>query len=276
MEQRQIARQRRRKRIKKRKRIFCALLLPGLILAGVQALGRALPESRIGFQMASPKTKEGYPSFLSSGGREKKLLIDAPFFDQRENWPTGCESVSAVMALNYFGAEITVDEFIDGFLPRGNAPHQNSEGKIVGCDPRKAFSGDPRSEEGWGCCAPVIARAVQAVIDEKKLSLSVQELEGKTLEELFGEYLSQGVPVILWATIDMEPPQPDTVVTLEETGEQYQWYYPMHCLLLVGKDDESYYFNDPAAGKAVHYLKEAVEAAYAGLGSQAVAILPEK
>ena len=45
----------------------------------------------------------------------------------------------------------------------------------------------------------------------------------------------------------------------------------MHCLLLVGVDEESYYFNDPMAGKAVTYPKGAVARAYEGLGRQALA-----
>lgn len=262
----------RRRKTPQRKWILFALLLPEIFLI---VLGGKAAENRKAIQIGVQETQEGYPSFLFSTGRKKKLLIDAPFFDQREKWPTGCESVSAVMALNYFGVEITVDEFIDGYLPMGSVPYQNASGALVGCDPRKMFSGDPRSESGWGCCAPVIFHAVEKVIQEKELPLSIQELEGKSLEELFGEYLSREIPVILWATIDMEPPMPDAVVTLEETGEQYQWYYPMHCLLLVGRDEGGYYFNDPSAGKAVYYLKDEVETAYTELGSQAVVILPD-
>ena len=42
-----------------------------------------------------------------------RQVLDAPFIDQREKYPTGCESVSAVMALQYAGVDITVEEFID-------------------------------------------------------------------------------------------------------------------------------------------------------------------
>ncbi len=35
---------------------------------------------------------------------------------QTDNWPTGCESVTAVMALNAAGIEISVDDFIDDYL----------------------------------------------------------------------------------------------------------------------------------------------------------------
>ena len=37
--------------------------------------------------------------------------IQVPYIDQSIKYPTGCESVSAVMLLKYLGYEITVDEF---------------------------------------------------------------------------------------------------------------------------------------------------------------------
>lgn len=36
--------------------------------------------------------------------------IEVPYIDQSVKYPTGCESVSAVMLLKYLGYEITVDE----------------------------------------------------------------------------------------------------------------------------------------------------------------------
>ena len=43
----------------------------------------------------------------------KRVIIEAPYIDQSLRWPTGCESVSAVMLLRYLGYDITVDEFIE-------------------------------------------------------------------------------------------------------------------------------------------------------------------
>ena len=42
--------------------------------------------------------------------------IQVPYIDQSIKYPTGCESVSAVMLLKYLGYEITVDEFIQNCL----------------------------------------------------------------------------------------------------------------------------------------------------------------
>ncbi len=205
-----------------------------------------------------------------AGGR-----LDVPFLDQRDSFPTGCESVCAVMVLQYYGADVTVDEFIDGYLPLGDAPHWDVEGNYVGCDPRKAFPGNPRTEGGWGCWAPVIEDSLERLLrDRPELSLSVKELQGASLEELCKTYVEAGVPVLVWATIDMEEPWASDTFLLEDTGEEFTWLYPLHCLVLVGRDEKNYYFNAPLAGKSVPYSRAASESAYQGLGEQAVVLLP--
>lgn len=219
------------------------------------------------------------PSFAAILGGEAPLdqsgqEINAPFIDQRDKYPTGCESVTAVMALQYAGIDISVEDFIDYYLPQGNAPHYDQWGDYVGADPRQAFLGSPYSEEGWGCYAPVIAGAVEQVLQDRQVTdLQVKELEGTTLSTLCREYVEKGTPVMLWATIDMEPPTLSTEYMLEDTGEMFTWIYPLHCLLLVGEDGDSYYFNDPLAGKNVSYDKDQVETAYQGVGMQAVVLV---
>ena len=221
----------------------------------------------------SPPAPAFQPKFLQVQGAR---VIDAPYIDQRVKYPTGCESVTAVMALRYFGADISVETFIDRYLPRGNAPHYEGGGRYVGCDPRKAFPGNPYSDYGWGCYAPVIVTAAQRALSGMgNNSLAVRSVGGAPLEGLCAQYTDNGIPVLLWATIGMEPPQPSTVFTIEGTNEPFRWIYPMHCLLLVGRDGGYYYFNDPLEGKAVRYSKAAVERAYRGLGQQAVAFLPQ-
>ena len=107
-----------------------------------------------------------------------------------------------------------------------------------------------------------------------ELPLSVKRTAGDSLDTLCREYTDNGVPVILWATIGMEAPQRSDSFLIEGTGEYFTWIYPMHCLLLTGRDDTGYYFNDPLKGKTVRYSKYAVERAYQGLGRQAVVMLP--
>lgn len=213
------------------------------------------------------------PAVAPVEGREMPGVIDAPFIDQRDKYPTGCESVTAVVALQYAGVDITVEEFIDNYLPQGNAPYTREDGTLVGADPWKVFLGSPYEESGWGCYAPVITGALEQLLQDRGLEgLSVQELEGESLDKLCREYIDAGTPVLLWATIAMEAPVESTQFFLEDSGQLFTWLYPLHCLLLTGEDKDCYYFNDPLEGKNVAYPKEQVEAAYEGIGMQAVVL----
>lgn len=236
----------------------------GLILALALCCCRGLPQA---LAMVAVE---------ASPGRERGYCIDAPYLDQREKYPTGCESVCAVMDLQYYGVDLSVEEFIDNYLPLGDAPHVNAQGEYVGCDPREAFPGSPYEESGWGCYSPVIEKAlVRALEDSGRKDLAVARLDGSTLEDLYGRYVSQGVPVLLWATIGMEEPVVSQTFTIQGTGEAFDWVYPMHCLLWVGEAGDSWLFHDPLAGEAVAYSKSQVERAYRGLGCQAVALVPD-
>ena len=236
----------------------------GLILALALCCCRGLPQA---LAMVAVE---------ASPGRERGYCIDAPYLDQRDKYPTGCESVCAVMDLQYYGVDLSVEEFIDNYLPLGDAPHVDGQGNYVGCDPREAFPGSPYEESGWGCYSPVIEKAlVRALEDSGRKDLAVARLDGSTLEDLYGRYVSQGVPVLLWATIGMEEPVVSQTFTIQGTGEAFDWVYPMHCLLWVGEAGDSWLFHDPLAGEAVAYSKSQVERAYRGLGCQAVALVPD-
>ena len=177
------------------------------------------------------------------------------------------------MALQYYGEEISVEEFIDGYLPQGSTPYLDAEGVMRGSDPRYVFLGDPYAESGWGCYAPVIEEALQSYCGER---YQVVQLDGISLERLCQDYIDQGIPVLIWATAGMAPTQTGATWITHETGETFTWISPMHCLLLVGYDQTNYYFNDPLAGKAYPYPKEETETAYAALSYQAVVVFPSE
>lgn len=206
-----------------------------------------------------------------------KKLLNVPFIDQRQKYPTGCESVATVMTMQYWGMSISVESFIDNYLPQGRAPFSDETNQRFGDDPRKVFLGSPYSKYGWGCYAPVIVTAANKCIDRKKLE--VNNITGTSLDTLCRTYIDKDIPVIVWATTDMQTLKPwkeSHTWTILGTSEQFTWKSPMHCLVLVGYDDSSYYFNDSQRGKDFRYSKSAVQTAYGALGMQAVVIQPKK
>jgi uncharacterized protein YvpB len=214
---------------------------------------------------------------------KKRIIIEAPFTGQREKYPTGCESVTAVMALNHAGVDIDPDTFIEKYLTKGSMPHE-AGGRVIGADPRKAFVGDPYSPDDNGCYAPVIKAAAEKLLKEKAVagdtiadSLHITDASGSSLGELCSRYIKNGVPVIVWATMYMR----HTYTTESAQGvwraeddpsRTIRWRSNEHCLLLVGYDRRHYYFNDPLVGAAARFPKAAVQRGYRSLFRQALVI----
>ena len=92
-----------------------------------------------------------------------KKLIDVPYLDQSDDAPTGCESVSAAMVLQYLGFSVTAEEFAREWLPRGRF-YRDENGVRHGPDPRRAFVGDPHDPEALGCWASALTFASSAAL----------------------------------------------------------------------------------------------------------------
>ena len=203
----------------------------------------------------------------AAGGPEKSPVLEVPALSQTD-WPTGCESVSAVMALNWAGADLTVEDFVYGFLPLDEL-WMDAAGQLCGPSPADTFIGDPAGR-GYGCFAPVLARAMSRAAPAGYRAL---DLTGSPLSELACAYLRHNIPVVIWATMEMRPVEAGTQWLLPG-GEVFTWPSGEHCLLLVGETAEGYLLNDPRAGETVCYDKELVRRRYESLGSQAVALVP--
>ena len=196
------------------------------------------------------------------------VKLEVPYIDQSVKYPTGCESVSTVMLLQYLGYSLTVDEFIEKYLERKD--FEERDGQLYGPSPNEYFCGSPYDENSFGCYAPVICRALEkAAGDEYRI---VDET-GTPLEMLLKYYIDKGMPVIFWACINMRKPVTGPEWKLLETGDTFTWISNEHCMLLVGYDEEGYYFNDPYENNGViRYDKELVEDRHRAQRSMAVGV----
>lgn len=183
------------------------------------------------------------------------VKIDAPYIDQSVKYPTGCESVTCVMLLQYLGYDISVDEFIEDYLEQRNL--EERDGVLYGPDPEKYFCGSPYDEASFGCYAPVVCRALEKALGGE---YEVINETGTDMETLLHIYIDRGTPVVFWACIDMREPIRGPEWKLFETGETFTWVSNEHCMLLVGYDEDGYYFNDPYENHGViRYDKKTVE-----------------
>lgn len=201
---------------------------------------------------------------------DEKVCIQAPYIDQSGAYPTGCESVSAVMLLQFLGVDITVDEFIEKYLEKQD--FEERDGEMFGPDPRKYFCGSPYDEDSFGCYAPVIAGAMKRVLGG---TYTVKDESGTDTAELIRRYIDKGMPVVYWACINMREPVIGPQWKFLDTGQIFTWVSNEHCMLLVGYDGEGYYFNDPYNNNGlIHYPKEVVEERHRAQHMQAVGVLP--
>lgn len=208
---------------------------------------------------------------------KKHIIEDVPIILQGDEYPSGCESVSATMLLKYYGFEMEVDRFIDDYLPKSDF-HFDKNGEMYGPDVYSAFIGSPYSKSALGCFPPVIENAINDYFLDK--GFRAVDITGSSVESLISNYIAKDEPVLIWATMWMAEP----VVTYEwkvegaaenspyKDGDTCQWLANEHCMLLVGYDEDYYYLNDPLIGKNTKYEKEIFDKRYAQMGKCALAI----
>lgn len=201
-----------------------------------------------------------------------KKLLCAPYIDQTERWVNGCESISTVMLLQYLGLDVDPDTFIARDLRC--APFSEEDGVRCGPDPHFVYPGDPHDHTGYGCYAPCICDALESALSACGAAeqFEVKDETGKTAAQLCAEYIDAGMPVVFWATLNFEPAEPPEHWRLPD-GSDFSWVCHEHCLLLVGYDEENYWFNDPWQNRGVNPQPKAlVEQRHREQGMYAVSL----
>ena len=196
-----------------------------------------------------------------------KRILSVQYLSQA-GFPTGCESAAAVMLLHQAGYNTSLADFVDKYLDKGSFYWKN--GVYYGPDPSTKFVGDPRSSSGFGCYAPVITNALNKILTNGD---TAKNITGTPFSSLLTDYIDHGIPVAVWASINMMQIDNGRQWTVPETGALFTWKRHEHCLVLVGYDSQYYYMNDPYQSKGlVAYQRSVVEARYATMGYQAVVI----
>ena len=207
---------------------------------------------------------------------QSKKISNVPLIGQSK-LPTGCETCSATMLLNFYGYKISETTFADKYLVK--KPFGYSNGSYTGPDPNCAFVGTPYSSNSYGAYAPIMVKCMNKYLSDK--SYKAVEISGKSLEYLSGKYVAQGQPIMIWATINMLPSFKTTTWRVNYTdenakyklGSYYTWIAREHCLVMTGYDNYYYYFNDPWTNARTRYSKSLVNTRYNELGKQAVVMV---
>ncbi|MEE0060895.1 MAG: C39 family peptidase [Acutalibacteraceae bacterium] len=204
-------------------------------------------------------------------------IDDVPMLSQGSTYPSGCESVSSTMLLNYYGFEIDTDDFIDDYLPMADLTY-NKKGKLTAPDTHSVFIGSPYSEAALGCFPPVIKNAMNSYLKDK--SYKAVDITGTSMKGLIDNYIANDQPVLIWATMWMQEP----VVTYEwivkdakpdspyKNGDTCKWLANEHCMVLVGYDEDYYYLNDPLNYYTTSYSRSTFDTRYEQMGKCALVL----
>ena len=208
-------------------------------------------------------------------------LINVPYINQNDI-VYGCEAVSSTMLLQYYGYEISEKDFTDKYLIKKDWFVKS--GHMHGPDPHATYAGNPYESSGknfgFGIFAPGTAKSIDKVVDTKKHKTKITT--GMNLIDLIKNYIDKDIPVLIWATMDMKETSTGRSWIINyvdenspyEIGDIFTWMKGEHCLVLVGYDDNNYYFNDPYKNHGViAYEKELVNQRFLELGKQSVVIL---
>jgi len=221
---------------------------------------------------AAAEKEPSYLCYVKNLDGNGKLIASVPHFTQTETYLTACESLAAVSMLRYYGVSITPEEFIEQYLPVTDYPMWSPEDNLLhGEHPQKYFLGDPMAADGYGCYNGPIAAGVNKIAD----GLAI-EMNGTSLKNLCERYIDIGQPVLIWASLNMDPVTPGHSWLLPD-GEEFTFLCPEHALVLIGYDDACYYFSDSMKeAPIVSYPKEQVETAYLAFGRMAVIFDPAR
>lgn len=205
------------------------------------------------------------------------IIEDIELITQGDEYPSGCESVSATMLLNFYKYDITPNEFIDDYLPTADFDF-DEDGNMTGPDSYSAFLGTPYSEDALGCFPPAIEYAINNYL--KNESYRAVDVTGSSMDSLINNYIANNQPVLIWATMWLREP----VVTYEwivkdsasyspyNDGDTYEWLANEHCMLLIGYDEDYYYLNDPLNYSVTPYEKSIFEERYNQMGKCALVL----
>lgn len=245
------------------------------IAAMAELTGTGVSGNGVGFLAAHSleQLSEHYSPPERSAG---KILIPVPVINQYPELPVGCEITSAAALLNYLGYPVDKVEMQEKYLEDSyDFRFEVIDGKKVrlGPDPTQVFVGNPK-DTGFGCLSPVIVQSLNRFFSQQgsaNYAIPLENANQATLEAL----LDRGIPIEVWASRNMKPFKytANNEWIIESTGELFRWPGNAHALVLVGYDQDNYYFSDCDDKTEIQsYLKSDFLMRWEQFGSQGVIV----
>ena len=227
--------------------------------------------------VSEPPTTTTEPVSQTTTLPEKYIIDENVKVIAQTDLKAGCETYACTMLMNMLGFDLDEYVFADQYL---NCQYvtEGENGETYGPDLYSAFAGTAYG--GWGVYAPSMAKSMNKYLSDQKSKLKAYPMENIPLETLIEDYVSKGVPVMVWATTDMDEPYVYITWTVDyvdenartKPGDSFSWYMHEHCLVLIGYDSKNYYFADSTAGKISVFEKELVKKRYEQMFQQSIVV----
>ncbi|WP_047981794.1 C39 family peptidase [Ornithinibacillus contaminans] len=188
---------------------------------------------------------------------------------QKPELPNGCEVTALTAVLNFYGYEVEKTTLSDQYLPK--VAFEVMDGKLYGADPFKAYAGDPRSAyQGFFSYTPPIMETVKRYFTKANGTHQPVDVSGSSEEELLA-LIKQGIPVIMWMTVDLTEPLQNYSWYITGTEKRIDVLRNSHTVVLTGFSEQDVYVMDPLKGN-VAYPKDRFFDIYEKVGSHAMII----
>lgn len=207
------------------------------------------------------ETESRLDEILKKNSQPSSYSIDVDAILQTPELPTGCEITSLATVLNYWGYDADKCDLADNYLRT-----ESSGGEYTIYE---AFLGSPYDNSAFGCYSPVIEASAKKYLNRQSEKMEVKDITGTTIQRLYN-CISEGYPVIVWATMWLHDPVWVTYWTNED-GTVFEFPNYEHCMVLTGynKNNNTVEVCDPLEGNTT-YEMDRFEEIYAEMGRQAV------
>ena len=158
----------------------------------------------------------------------------------------------------YLGYDADKTDIAANYLEKGDYPDAN---------PNTTFVGTPFDKASYGCFAPVITDCANLY------GAHAVNISGASIDQ-FCQYVENGQPVIVWATMNMESTDYGSSVWIAKDGQLVIWPGMEHCLVMIGFDSakNEVYMADPLNENITTYNFSVFYQRWLELGCQGVIV----
>ena len=200
--------------------------------------------------------------------RKGNPLTEFEIIEQYPELPTGCEITAMTMVLNYYGYDVDKVTMALDYMPKVPAEfYRGTDGRLMGPDLENYFVGDPTQDSGYICGTGAIVTAANTYLTDVGSDLTAVALKNAQPEELYA-LIDQGIPVVIWCTINMED-RAETDGWYREDGTFMEWSTNDHGAVLIGYDEDTVTVADPIYNR-ITVSREQFEKILAERGGQCV------